>query len=144
MGIKSLVKKILVKKENMRYEKRLADRRISYRQWLSENAVSVDEKADEKTADLGDFVVFTASEGTCPDGTWHMLADYFRENPETVLVYGDEDVRGEEWGCPWYKPDWSPDLFEERFYFGGLVAARKSWLVTAPPSKAGASRSMNS
>lgn len=39
-----------------------------------------------------------------------------------VLLYGDEDVLcNDRRANPWFKPDWSPDTFLSRFYFGSYV-----------------------
>lgn len=119
MSIRNLVKQVFVKKENRCYAKRLRAKRISYADWLAECRGSCPEGG------VYDFVVFIAAEGKCTEDAVCSVGNFFRENPEALLVYGDEDVRGEEVGFPWYKPDWSPDLFRSYFYFGSFVAVRR-------------------
>lgn len=46
------------------------------------------------------------------------------------IVYGEEDLEDTE-GIrhnPWYKPDWSPDLYDSCFYPGSVIAVRKELL----------------
>ncbi|MCM1090790.1 MAG: glycosyltransferase [Butyrivibrio sp.] len=56
------------------------------------------------------------------------IADWFARCPETLMLYGDEDILDGDRTAPYFKPDWSPDLFDDRFYLGGLVAVRRAWL----------------
>lgn len=58
-----------------------------------------------------------------------VVEDYFANNPECILAYGDED----EWNHsrtvrmnPWFKPDFSPDTLLEYCYYGNVIAVRKS------------------
>lgn len=56
------------------------------------------------------------------------IVDYFREHPETLLLYGDEDtldVTGEHRCSPCFKPDWSPDTWLSCFYLGSVIALRR-------------------
>ncbi len=130
MGIKGLIKQMLTEHENKRYGRCLSGRRTGYEAWLrAQEKVWTRElpKADE-TAD-NDFVLFFVSEGAPAFYTRKNIARYFAENPETVIVYGDEDIQNAEGVArqPWFKPDWSPDFFDSCFYFGSLVAVRRSW-----------------
>lgn len=139
MDIRNLVKQILIKKENMRYEKLLAAKQTTYMQWLegrqkerqtkkrTEQAENV-ENASRRLPGVNrsEFCIFVVSKGCISEETADWVAAYFASNPQAQVVYGDEDVMqyGER-SNPWFKPDWSPDLLESCFYFGSLVAVRR-------------------
>ncbi len=125
MGIKSLVKQVLTEKENKKYEKRLADCKVSYEDWLKEQEQCWRREKPDKQ---GDFVLVTASMGEPADYAAKNIKSYFDKNPDTLVVYGDEDVRQADGkaGSPWFKPDWSPDFLESCLYFGSLLAVRRT------------------
>lgn len=55
------------------------------------------------------------------------IAWFFAQNPETDLVYADEDYAfGTERMAPWMKPDFSPDTLLSFQYIGHLFAVRRS------------------
>lgn len=63
------------------------------------------------------------------------IADYFREHPGTLLLYGDEDtldVTGEHRCSPYFKPDWSPDTWLSSFYLGSVIALRRELVQRLP------------
>lgn len=90
-----------------------------------------------------DFFVLCHKEGKLRANALDMIAKYFSQNPEAVLLYGDEDgvcseamdteissdgtasIDELEVCNPWLKPDWSPDTFQSFFYFGNVLAIRK-------------------
>lgn len=125
MGLKSLIKRIMYDKNNARYESELDCRRMSYREWIAE---AEDACADEASAEQ--FVLLCNPRGQVADCAGAWIAERFERCPEALVIYGDEDVLAEDGGRrdPYFKPDWSPELLEGRFYLGGLVAVRKSWL----------------
>ncbi len=135
MGIKSLVKQVLMEQQNRRYRKLLSDKTVTYEEWVAEQearrwglegAVECDDPAREGTA--VSFVVLCCGNGETSKKANKYIARYFMENPNAVLLYGDEDVWDENGvrRTPWFKPDWSPDLFDSCFYFGSLVAVRRA------------------
>lgn len=140
MGVKEsakrLVKRILIKKEHGRYHRLLESRKGSYEKWIAgrESAQADAEGSYEEKE--RDFVLIVAAEGSLAENAVNNITRYFKENPGSMIVYGDEDVRetaengraGEKnvRSCPWFKPDWSPDLLDSSFYFGSLIAVRKS------------------
>lgn len=133
MGLKTLVKSVVVNKYNTAYEKELGSRRCSYHAWITgEEAGYASASAGEETEE---FLLAYNPEGHMSEKAGDWIADCLVRCPEAVLVYGDEDVwtKGQERTLPLFKPDWSPDLFEEKFYLGSLVAARKSWLSENAP-----------
>lgn len=125
MGVKNLVKQMLTEKENRRYGRRLAEKKVSYGCWLAEQ-----ERQWSQPGPIaqGDFVLICAGEGEPAPYAEKNIADFFAENPQTQVVYGDEDVltREGEHKAPWFKPDWSPDLLDSCLYFGSLFAVRRS------------------
>lgn len=143
MGIKSLVKQVLTEKENKKYEKRLADCKVSYEDWLKEqeqrwrrencglcsesDSISVNDSGNGAKKQR-DFVLVIASMGKPADYAVDNIKSYFDKNPDDLVVYGDEDVRQADGkaGSPWFKPDWSPDFLESCLYFGSLLAVRRT------------------
>lgn len=85
-----------------------------------------------------EWIVFLDSRCRLAEHSREYLAGWALLHRESLLIYGDEDVRrgdskkGREDGIrrfsPWLKPDWSPDLLREMFYVGGLFAVRKDLL----------------
>lgn len=136
MGIKGLVKQVLTEQENKHYRRQLSDRQMTYAAWLgaqekvwTQGKVPEGEMPEHSTVCDDGFVLFTMVEGVPTAYARKNIARYFAENPETMVVYGDEDIQDEDGVVrrPWFKPDWSPDFFDSCFYFGNLVAVRRSW-----------------
>lgn len=147
MDIRSLVKQILIKKENMRYKKLLAAKQTTYMQWVEEHGKERWKERQEKhqkecrgeqerlLKDVlsspvhegsSELCVFVASGGDISQDALEEVSAYFVSNPQAQVVYGDEDVLQDgEQSNPWFKPDWSPDLLESSFYFGSLVVVRR-------------------
>ena len=148
MNIKNAVKQWLTEKENKRYAKQLQEKQISYHAWIREREEARDALAGDDWESIArmtagrnsvagpddDFVIFLASEGTFLYGESKNIASYFKEHPWVEILYGDEEVceLGQadepERKSPWFKPDWSPDVFRDHFYFGSAVAVRRSML----------------
>lgn len=135
MNIKNELKQWLVEKENKRYAELLQKRRITYGEWINkrEDAGADLVLSDERTVSawcLADpeFVVLVSSEGAFLSRFGKKCRCYFEIRPEVQLIYGDEEVGDSERKCPWFKPDWSPDVFREYFYLGSAVAIRRSLL----------------
>lgn len=136
MGIKSLAKKALTQKENLRYRFLLAKRQCSYEEWLERQKLIWQEENDKAIpadAGDGDYVFLCASKGVMTSCARRSILCYFRKHPEVRLLYGDEDVQGEggKPTSPVFKPDWSPDVLDGCFYFGSLVAMRKELFLEA-------------
>ena len=140
MDVKRLAKRIWEEKENRRYRKNLARRRISYGEWaaVKEAGRKVGPLVPGRETD-SDFVLFCAGEGRIASGAAESIGAYFAAHPKVQLLYGDEDVGGQtaakghvtDRRLPWYKPDWSPELLDSFFYFGSLVALRRELLERA-------------
>ncbi len=132
MSLKSLVKQILVRQQNKRYECLLETKRMTYDEWIrvaEQNALADLEKTQNSGDESESFVLFLHEGVSVAEHAMEFLENAFRQNPEAVLIYGDEDVKKENRvrTTPWFKPDWSPDFFQNHFYFGGLVAVRGSF-----------------
>lgn len=130
MDIRSLVKQILIQKENRRYGKLLTKCRMTYDEWIRETENQDAEKAagvwqtEQRTKAV--FRCFVTSEGTAAVNMLSVVAQYFCEHPTVQILYADEDVLVDGVRkSPWFKPDWSPDLLESCFYFGSVVAVRE-------------------
>lgn len=150
MSIRSLVKQILIQKENRKYANLLASRRMTYDAWVrqreAQNAALEKltigsklvlqnyfmEDAPDGSFKAPRFRCFITSQGTLAENALLFIAQYFAEHPQTQIIYGDEDVL--ENGVrksPWFKPDWAPDLLESCFYFGSVVAVRENLIQRA-------------
>ncbi len=133
MGLKKLIKTALVNKNNTRYQKELAGRLCSYHAWIA------GEEAGYASASVADeeekYLVIFNPKGRLSENAHKWIGLWFSRCPKAVLIYGDEDVwvKGQERMSPLFKPDWSPDLLEQQFYFGGVAAVRKSWLAEQSP-----------
>ncbi len=128
MGLKQLVKTALINKNNASYEKELERRVCSYHAWITGEEAGV--VAPSKDAKEDGFHLVCNPHGSLSAAAREWISEYFSKYHRAVLFYGDEDVwsKGKDRTAPYFKPDWSPDLLDEKFYFGGLVAVRKSWL----------------
>ncbi len=128
MGLKQIVKSALVNKNSMRYQAELERRRCSYHAWITGQEAG-DRNPEEAGQDT--FLLVYNPQGNLSRKAVEWIAECFAHNPEAVLVYGDEDVwsKGKERISPCFKPDWSPDLLEQNFYLGSVVAARREWLL---------------
>ena len=76
--------------------------------------------------DLKANVIFiNMEEGEIASRAFFLCSRKLREQEGIVLVYGDEDEKGEKIRQnPWFKPDWSPDSFLSAYYLGGVLALR--------------------
>ncbi len=132
MSIKDLVKNALIAREDRAYEKRLAERTMSYSEWIGQREAAIPERdeAQSKTRIDGDYVLFAGACGRlAPCALWQ-IEHFLAEHPEVQLLYGDEDAAaGAERTAPWFKPDWSPDLLDYAFYFGSTLVVRKDLLA---------------
>lgn len=128
MGVKGLVKQVLTEKENKRYSRQLAHRKMTYGVWLAEQKkLWADGAVTESDHRETDFVLVCAGGGRPAPYARQSIQRFLAENPEVQVVYGDEDVLTEngEYKAPWFKPDWSPDLLDSCLYFGSLTAVRR-------------------
>lgn len=128
MGLRDLAKQVLVEQQNRRYEKLLAQKKTTYAQWTQRRMLFSEGESKIVSAD---YQVFSTETGRLSADAGIKIDCYFKENPHILIAYGDEDVWGknEEPSDPWFKPDWSPDVFKHHFYFGNLVIVRKSLLA---------------
>lgn len=132
MGLKDLIKKGITRKYNTRYEKELLERYVDYHDWIS--GVESDYGSGSENIPAGSdskdiFVMFCNPAGRVSDNGREWIGEWFMRFPEALIIYGDEDVwESEKRTAPYFKPDWSPDLFDSFFYPGGVVAVRRSWL----------------
>lgn len=128
MGIRTAVKQVLIAQQDKKYEKELAQLKVTYEQWASEQDREIAEPRE--IAELVEFVIFRQAAGRLADNATEWINAYFAKHPEAEIVYGDEDLMNEkgERCIPWYKPCWSPDLYRAFFYVGSVVAVRSSLL----------------
>ncbi len=84
---------------------------------------------------IDDIIVFT--NGVLSDTAIPLLEELFETNKTIDVAYGNEDIAdfdeetldGIEEGSrrdPFFKPGWSPNAFLNHFYFGNIVAIRRS------------------
>ncbi len=133
MGLKNLVKRMVNDKNNIRYESALEKRRISYSDWICEfeSANPLEEPSGEESLSGQEepYLIFRSPFGKLSEDAKAWIGRWFALYPDALMVYGDEDVwpQGEERRSPCFKPGWSPDLLDTRFYLGNLVAVRRDW-----------------
>lgn len=129
MRLKKIVRGQLEKRLDRKYEKELKRRKMDYASFLAElESEQSSVRGAKETGRNTDFELLVFGNGTVAARTEERMAAFFTEYPETVLLYGDEDVEAEEGVCsnPWLKPDWSPDAYLCRDYLGSVVAVKKS------------------
>lgn len=125
MGVKDILKQPLVQICHHDYEQQVKKRQIR----LLEYAKRFQQMETEENNKITDDIVLLASaSGRVQEGAKSVFAQFFAHHPEAVLAYCDEAWDKEEDAFPWFKPDWSPDTFSDHFYFGSLVAVRRSKL----------------
>lgn len=155
MDIRKRVKQELIKKENKRYEKLLARRTVTYEQWIGQREESEGKQPDASLTGEGKGViadVFVMPGGRLAERATEQIAEYFATHPEVQILYGDEDVWAKEISgmevskrnAPWFKPDWSPDVFDSWYYFGSVVAIRREMVEKYPVPAASLSQKRQS
>ena len=140
MGVRELIKQKLVAYQVKKYEAKLTGRKITYDQWIAQEAKNsgsvVCKVQDGKFSGEGmwedpQILLLQVGAGTLAAGAEAEIKAFFAQHPEVVIIYGDEDVCDPSTGKrtdPWFKPDWSPDTFLSSFYLGSVVAVRREWL----------------
>ena len=84
---------------------------------------------DGINAAKGDFIVFMDCDDTIEPDTLYHFAKKLNENPQLDFIYSDEDKLTEDSlvrHMPFFKPDWSPDLFMNMMYTNHLAVYRAS------------------
>ena len=77
----------------------------------------------------GDFIVFMDCDDTIEPTALYEFAKKLNENPELDFIYSDEDKLTEDGKIrhmPFFKPEWSPDLFLSMMYTNHLATYRAS------------------
>lgn len=77
----------------------------------------------------GEFIVFMDCDDTIEPDALYEFAKKLNENPELDFIYSDEDKITEDGKIrhmPFFKPDWSPDLFMNMMYTNHLATYRTS------------------
>ncbi len=144
--LKAHIKSILVDRQHKQYDEILCVQRKEYDSWIKEKESRLDVRQtgsrsltflsfSECGADIyrkiqeltEDIIVFHADDGCVSELAAPLVDEFMSAHPEVRLLYGDEDqLRKDERTDPWFKPDWSPDTFLDRFYFGSIFAARRA------------------
>lgn len=77
----------------------------------------------------GEFIVFMDCDDTIEPNALYEFALKLNENPELDFIYSDEDKITEDGKIihqPFFKPEWSPDLFMNMMYTNHLATYRAS------------------
>lgn len=75
----------------------------------------------------GEFIVFMDCDDTIEPDALYEFAKKLNENPELDFIYSDEDKLTEDGKIrhmPFFKPEWSPDLFLNMMYTNHLATYR--------------------
>lgn len=130
MGIKNTVKQLLTRRLDSIYERRLSEKKTDYKSWVGGQEKNISDAVGSGTETFwGDFVLFCQKDGKLNLNAESWIRAYFATHEECLILYGDEDVMGED-GIrenPWYKPCWSPDLYLDFFYPGSVIAVRRAF-----------------
>lgn len=132
MGLKQTIKNILIRKQNKEYTARLQALKMTYGEWLAEQAPLWRESLtaeEEQNA----YVLLLFAKGALEEYAREGIGAYFAAHPQVDFVYADEDILDASgYHAPWFKPDWSPELFDSCFSIGSFLAVRKQvWEVFA-------------
>ncbi len=163
--LKTIIKQHLTQMRDEQFEKELLDKMESYTNWYRLHKIELDKQLNTGDHTEGtrlsrevvryshlrnyllsgkkfpDIIICCNDEGTLTDYAEKMICDFFAENPEIGMLYGDEDRLGDknQLKDPWFKPDWSPDTFLSTFYFGNIFAIRAAELYLINPGERKAS-----
>lgn len=131
MGVKGFMKKVGELPVVIEYEAELRAMRGQYDKWLFWQEHAQEMQNDPAVGEDKTRV----PESYFGNHSLHAIQSYFLNHPETMILYGDEDAKGKDGRpvSPWFRPDWSPELLESRFYLGSLIAIRESFLREAMP-----------
>lgn len=97
--------------------------------YRSENGHISKATNDGINASTGDYIVFMDCDDTIENDALYEFANKLNENPELDFIYSDEDKvteDGKVYHLPFFKPDWSPDLFLSCNYTNHLSVYRTS------------------
>ncbi len=156
---KEMIKGVLVKRRGAQYEKELQEKKASYANWyrihcaeLEKQLAAKDHTEGEKLSTqvvryaklrstilsgktLPDILIACGDDGQLTEYAEKLIRDFFAENPDINMVYGDEDLLDADGVLcdPWLKSDWAPDTFLSTFYFGNIFAIRSSALLMINP-----------
>ena len=151
--LKQSVKSSMMRRKIEEYEAALDEQYESYHDWILQREKEYRETLSEgggalsvRIAEFNDFcpefvekadsdiLVFANQKEFLDEYAPLVISDYFMQNPECILLYGDED----EWNFartirmnPWFKPDFSPDTLLEYLYYGNVLAFRTNALRQA-------------
>jgi GT2 family glycosyltransferase/glycosyltransferase involved in cell wall biosynthesis len=87
----------------------------------------------------GDYLVFLDHDDELTPDALGEVALYLAENPETELLYSDDDkidTNGQRY-APQFKPDWSPELLLSYMYFSHLCAVKRNLFETTGGMRVG-------
>jgi len=106
-----------------------ADPRIRVRALPSNANISAASNAALATAS-GDFVALLDHDDELPPEALYQVVRYLNDHPDVDVIYSDEDkldLSGAR--CdPYFKPDWSPELFLSTMYTCHLMVVRRTLL----------------
>ncbi len=151
--LKQSVKSSMMRRKIEEYEAALDEQYESYHDWILKREKEYRDTLSEeggalsvRIAEFNDFcpefvekadsdiLVFANQKEFLDEYAPLVISDYFMQNPECILLYGDED----EWNFartirmnPWFKPDFSPDTLLEYLYYGNVLAFRTNALKQA-------------
>lgn len=85
----------------------------------------------------GKFIAILSFEDVLSQSALYEIDQEIKQNPETKLVYSDEDcvdLRGIR-HSPFFKPDWSPELYLSQNYIGELTFYQRKLLLKISANK---------
>lgn len=100
--------------------------KVIYRQTNGHISVATNDGINIAT---GDYIVFMDCDDWIESNALYEFAKKINENPELDFIYSDEDKITEDGKIrhmPFFKPDWSPDMFMSMMYTNHLAVYRLS------------------
>lgn len=87
-----------------------------------------DEKSESpSSASQGEFAAFLDAGDTLAPDALYQVVEHLQKHPNTAAIYSDEDQQDANGNRsrPFFKPDWSPELFFSFDYVGRFVVVRR-------------------
>ena len=101
---------------------------------LAENRGITENTNEGIKAATGDFLCFLDHDDLLTPDALYWYVRGINDYPETDLLYSDEDkVRDGIYLCPYFKPDWNPDLLTSMNYVCHFLCVRKDIVESLEP-----------
>ena len=145
-NIKDALRAPVINKLHKRYLKELNNQYVSYDSWITqkefeylagsvkgtEDVQVIEYKDVTKEKPVADIILYVNDRHKLSKRALHAVCSVFNENPEAIVVYGDEDEYNSDKSIrmnPTFRPDWSPDTLTSYLYMGNVFAVRREGIA---------------